>query len=259
LTDQSGNGNDAIQTDVSRKPIVVSDELNHKPVLRFDGVNDRLDLTGSNRMSQISFFIVEKPIQGATGPNSYYPPIEFGDHSGNYGLSMQNAFSNNSPDEIDPFVCTQSWVRATSPGCATFGQWKSISVGANQTMYSTTLGVNGADAVITPQGTTNASLSFPLGNSTGTEIGGIGEIDGETEGQLVFKGDIAEVIVYDTVLSNSDRLKIENYLKVKYLPDSTQAVNDMKPVIQRFSLEQNYPNPFNPSTTIKYTIAKPVL
>jgi photosystem II stability/assembly factor-like uncharacterized protein len=37
------------------------------------------------------------------------------------------------------------------------------------------------------------------------------------------------------------------------------AINDMKPVVQRFSLEQNYPNPFNPSTSIKYNIAKPGL
>ena len=29
--------------------------------------------------------------------------------------------------------------------------------------------------------------------------------------------------------------------------------------VKEFSLEQNYPNPFNPSTTIKYTIAKPDL
>ena len=32
------------------------------------------------------------------------------------------------------------------------------------------------------------------------------------------------------------------------------AINDMKPVVQNFSLEQNYPNPFNPSTTIKYAV-----
>ena len=37
------------------------------------------------------------------------------------------------------------------------------------------------------------------------------------------------------------------------------AINDMKSVVQRFSLEQNYPNPFNPSTSIKYNIAKPGL
>ena len=37
------------------------------------------------------------------------------------------------------------------------------------------------------------------------------------------------------------------------------AINDMKSVVQRFSLEQNYPNPFNPSTSIKYNIARPGL
>jgi photosystem II stability/assembly factor-like uncharacterized protein len=267
--DQSGNGNDAIQNDTSRQPIFVSNKLNHNPILRFDGVNDRLGLTGTRMMNSISLFIVEKADQGATGPNPYYP-IEFGiprPPSGNnpgarYGLSMQNQFSNppNSPDEIDPFEDGDSWVRANSPACAAFGQWKSISVTANQYMWSTTLRVNGVDAAITPQGTVNTLLNFPLGNSTGTAVGGIGGIDGESEGHLIFKGDIAEVIVYDTVLSNADRKTIENYLKSKYLlPYNTTAINDIKPVIKGFSLEQNYPNPFNPSTTINYTIAKPDL
>jgi hypothetical protein len=106
----------------------------------------------------------------------------------------------------------------------------------------------------------NSPLNFPLGDSTGMAVGGIGGIDGEAEGHLIFKGDIAEVIVYDTLLSNTDRLAIEIYLKEKYLlPYYTTAVNDINPVIQSFSLEQNYPNPFNPSTTIKYTLAKPDL
>jgi photosystem II stability/assembly factor-like uncharacterized protein len=262
--DQSGNGNDAIQSDSSRQPIFVNNKLNRKPVLQFDGVNDRLGLTGSNRMNSISLFIVEKAEQGATGPNPYYS-IEFGDRTdrgSRYGLSMQNQFSSppNSSDEIDPFVDTYSWVQAMSPGISAFGQWKCISVTADQNMWSTTLRVNGVDAIITPQGSENTSLSFSLGNSTGTAIGGIGGIDGEAEGLLIFKGDIAEVIVYDKVLSNADRQAIEIYLKTKYLlPYNISAINDVKPSAQSYQLEQNYPNPFNPTTTIKYNIAKPDL
>ena len=118
--------------------------------------------------------------------------------------------------------------------------------------------VNGVDAVITPQGEKNTAISFPLGNSTGTDIGGIGGIDGEFEGNLIFKGDIAEVIVYDTVLSNSDRIAVEKYLNDKYQVNIT-GIKENNYVPDKYSLEQNYPNPFNPSTTIKYTIAKPGL
>ena len=262
--DQSGSGNDAIQADSSRQPIFVNNKLNHNPVLQFDGLDDRLGLTGTRKMNSISLFIVERAEQGATGPNPYYP-IEFGDRSGRgsrYGLSMQNNFTTppNSPDEIDPFIDAYSWVNAISPGISAFGQWKSISVTADQEMWSTTLRVNGVDAIIIPRGTENTSLSFSLGDSTGTAIGGIGGIDGELEGHLIFKGYIAEVIVYDTVLSNADRQAIELYFKTKYLlPYNTTAVNDVKPAVQSFQLEQNYPNPFNPSTTIKYTIVKPEL
>ena len=169
---------------------------------------------------------------------------------------MQNGFSNNSPDEIDPFVDTYSWVKANAPGIAAFGQWKIISVTAYQNMWSTTLRANGVDAVITPQGTENTSLRFPLGDSAGTAVGGIGQIDGEEDGHLTFKGDIAEVLVYYTVLSNVDRLAVEKYLNDKYQVIVTD-VKESNFVPEKFSLEQNYPNPFNPSTTIKYSVAKP--
>jgi hypothetical protein len=85
-------------------------------------------------------------------------------------------------------------------------------------------------------------------------MGGIG---GVPAGQLVFKGDIAEVIVYDTILSNSNRLTIEKYLNDKYRIITDIKENNLVPEI--FSLRQNYPNPFNPTTTIIYTIGKPDL
>ena len=39
--DQSSNGNEAIQTDLSRQPLLVGNILNGKPVLRFNGLHDR--------------------------------------------------------------------------------------------------------------------------------------------------------------------------------------------------------------------------
>ena len=60
----------------------VDNGLNNKPVLHFDGVNDRLGLTGSSTMSQISLFIVFKIDSGLSGNNGTSPfpylPILFG-------------------------------------------------------------------------------------------------------------------------------------------------------------------------------------
>ncbi len=71
--DQSGNGNDATQSNTDRQPMFVDNGLNNKPVLHFDGVNDRLGLTGSSTMSQISLFIVFKIDSGLSGNNGTDP------------------------------------------------------------------------------------------------------------------------------------------------------------------------------------------
>ena len=258
--DQSGNGNDATQSNFDRQPSLVNNGLNNKPLLHFDGINDMLGLTGTKPMSQISLFLVFKIDSGLVGndgtdPFPYYPVV-FGNPNINgkaYGLGMRNYYSANSPDIIGPWVGEDSYVFSESPNIAAFDQWKVLSVITNQKMWNTTVRSNGVDAVITPQGTTNESLSFPLGRPDGTV--GIGGAVNVPAGHLIFKGDIAEVIVYDTALSNEDRLSVEKYLNDKYNIAIT-AVNEQtnSSLPERFSLSQNYPNPFNPSTTISFSI-----
>jgi hypothetical protein len=256
--DQSGNGNDAVQSNSDRQPMFVDNELNNKPVLHFDGVNDRLALIGSTTMSQISLFLVFKIDSGLVGnegtdPLPYFPIVLGNPNLAGeaYGLSMRNFFSGNSPNFIDPWVDAESWVHAEAPNIAAYDQWKVLSVVTNQTVWNTTLRSNGVDAVITPQGTSNNPLSVPLGTPDG--ISGIGGADNVPAGHMIFKGDIAEVVVYDSVLSDSERVAVENYLSDKYA--IILGVDDQSNEIPtQFILEQNYPNPFNPSTTIKFQV-----
>ncbi len=257
--DQSGNGNNALQSTTNRQPLFVNNALNDKPVLHFDGINDRLGLTGSTTMSQISIFLVFKIDSGLVGnegtdPLPYYP-IVLGnfDHIGKgYGLSMRNFFTANSPNLIGPFVGEESYVNAQAPNIAAYDQWKVLSVETNQTMWNTTVRSNGVDAVITPGGTTNTPLSVPLGTP---EVSGLGEADNVPAGHLIFKGDISEVIVYDTVLSESERLAVEQYLHNKYNITITDVADNQNGSLpEEFILNQNYPNPFNPSTKINYQI-----
>ena len=97
--DQSGNGNDAIQASESRQPMLVADTLNGKPVISFDGVNDKLGFTGSTRMTQFSLFLVINNHAGS--PNNDGNVITFGpsgdfDHHWYMGM----AFSEFGPDTI---------------------------------------------------------------------------------------------------------------------------------------------------------------
>ena len=99
--DQSGNGNDAIQPDLPRQPLLVKDALNGKPTIRFDGLDDRLGLTGSKRMTQISFFMVFKMDSDTFADDD---PIVFGDIDADghvWGVAMENELTGYSPDTIN--------------------------------------------------------------------------------------------------------------------------------------------------------------
>ena len=70
--------------------------------------------------------------------------------------------------------------------------------------------------------------------------------------------DFAETIVYNRVVTDSERLAVENYLADKYNISITTGIEDPQEEIipEQFTLSQNYPNPFNPSTTIQFQIPK---
>ena len=210
--DQSGNGNNAIQLFSERQPLLLRNVLNGKPVIRFDGSDDRLGLTGSKLMSQISLFLTLKIDSGAMG----YSPIVLGDIDAAgrvWGVIMQSIYTGYSPDTINIFIGFNSYVRASALNCSAFGLWHNISVVTNGVMWNTTLRADGVDAEISLDAP-NMLLSVSIGNSSGTGFGGIGGA----------KCDIAEVILYDTVLSDSLRRSVELYLAAKYgLPQMAES------------------------------------
>src|SRR5205814_8881189 len=61
--DQSGNGNNAAQTTADMSPLLVNNAINGKPVLRFDGVDDFLEVADSDSVSITgditTFFLVK--------------------------------------------------------------------------------------------------------------------------------------------------------------------------------------------------------
>jgi hypothetical protein len=256
--DQSGNGNDAIETDTSRQPVLANNELNGGPVIRFDGVNDRLGFTGSKRMTQISLFIVFNNKSGASGPNPPGFVLTFGP-GGPYVATEHLAIKMRGMDDGDNDIVVgtenhSDFVTATGQGIAAYNGWRNLSITRNTTIWNTTLRWNGIDAPITPSGS-NPAISVPLGDSTASG-GGIGSTDNFPDlGSVLAKCDIAEIVVYDTVFSVSDRLSIEKYLGDRYGMTMTGVgPSGSKDIAETFSLYQNYPNPFNPSTVINFSI-----
>ena len=248
--DQSGNGNDAIQTNTSRRPLLVANALNGKPVLSFDGVNDKLGLTGSTPMTQFTLFMVVKN-------NAPVPGQEHSDHVMAFGAPTGDGYFvlfgglDRISDRIE-IGGPAGGVRAVIPNIAVFGEWRIITIVTDQKIYSTTLRGNGIDATMTPSAGTNIPISVPMGTG-----GGIGGADNSPFGYLLTAHcDFAETIVYNRVVSDSEILAVENYLADKYNISITTGIEDSQEKIipERFTLSQNYPNPFNPSTTISFSI-----
>jgi len=261
--DQSGNGNDAVETDTSRQPVLVNNELNGKPVISFDGVNDRLGFTGSKKMSQVSVFAVFKNKTPGVNSDAVGSILTFGpggayNASEHLGLRMRGFPPGNDNDVVVGTGDGPDYVLANSTNLSKYNEWRNISFVTDNTLFNTTLQWNGKNAVMAPSGS-DLSLSISLGDSAAAG-GGIGATD--NFGLLGFpitmaKCDFAELIVYDTVLSNTDRLAVEKYLNDKYNITITGVDNSKSESIPAlFTLYQNYPNPFNPSTTIRYSIPK---
>lgn len=256
--DQSGNGNDAIESHPNRQPSLVNTVLNGKPVLRFDGVDDRLGYTGSKKMNQISLFTVFKNKSGAVGNFggfvSIFGPAGSRDANQHYWFHMRDiALNDNNTIIISTKVDPSSHIDAIAPNIAAFDEWRNINIVTDSTVLNTTLRWNGKDASMVPFGQ-DYRISAQLGDSTGSG-GGMGSTDNFFDlSPIVAKCDIAELIVYDTVLTHTERLAIEKYLNDKY--QVVAGVNDSRNtnIPEQFTLYQNYPNPFNPSTTIRYAL-----
>jgi PKD repeat protein len=195
LNDLSGNSNHAIQADTTKRPLIVPNVLNGKPVVRFDGVNDVLTTGAFSSLANLpnTIFVVwsvNSPLTGTT----------------NTVISGLNSTENN-------FVY---W--------ATSGGGRIAQATNNTIFYPKTAPFS---HIITTAYYTNSPATGSLLRENGVQqiTGNIGTLGlgglniGSTYGTGGFlRGDVAEVIVYNSGLSAQQRIDIEQYLRFKYAP-----------------------------------------
>ena len=179
-SDASGVGNHATAT-LTTRPLYKTGILNGLPVVRFDGSNDALLLSGIT-LGDFSAFAVVKTgggdyaLMGATGPN---PQLRMGQTTN----KLSTFDSSNNP--------------------------QSSTLGTALTSFSTVEYLRAVTTVSFYQNGTAYSTGSMAGSQTFTRIG-------EIASSLRLNGDIAEIVFYDSALSAGNRQDVEAYLNTKW-------------------------------------------
>lgn len=184
-SDISSQGNNLIQSDISKRPIPIVNGINGYTTVRFDGVNDFLKGNFSSSLSQPNTVaILFKTNNTANnyvfdGGTSYHGARYF---SGSLYMRVAGSlvgFSSAAPLPYSVYI---------------------FEFNLNQSkIYK--------NGLLVAQGTLPSSIF------DGLTIGSI--FDGST---LFMSGDVAEVAIFDNLLSTSERTQIESYFFDKYAP-----------------------------------------
>lgn len=219
--DQSGHGNHAVQTTSHKQPLLVPNVFKDNPAIVFDGDGDYLPIISSEpAMNNISLFTVYRLKPGQTADHR---PLTLGgpnNNAGEYvGIETLGSNGGNSEDILDVAAGWGYDQRATLPGISAYEESHALSILIPGFIHSTTVFHNGVQAATTPLGG-NIAMDVQLGNPEGTALSGIG---GYPFGYS--KCEIAEVIVYNRIVSAAERQRIEAYLMERYLPLAPPTAN----------------------------------
>jgi hypothetical protein len=194
--DLSGNGRNATQATSANQPSIVAGGLNGRQIRRFDGSNDILisSLNSSTVLSgNLSYFAVFK----RTSTGSF--PIVMGVAAAGNGRSRDIFLMSSDLYKI-------SYGQSGSDVLGTFPA-------AINTAALVSLTKTGTSIAIFANGSAAGSGTPPLTNTvteTNFKIGGASASSGN------LSGDIAELLVFPTALSTTNRQAVESYLRTKW-------------------------------------------
>jgi PKD repeat protein len=221
--DQSGNGNDVVQSNAAYQPLYIDSVLciYNRPVLNFNGASSYLSNSSPSGLtldSGGSIFIVSKssdnvgniiskiddnsPYYGWTAGLGWWS----GNNEGNFFVNGAGSYSVNAAGTSIANDTFNIYEIIHSPSGGT-SVYKNAILRSNNTYKA--IGTNSAPLLV-------AKGIAPNNNN-------------------YFSGDIAEIIIYNTALNNQDRQSVENYLFSKYSPPPVNLgpdimVNNLCPV-----------------------------
>ena len=208
--DQSGNDRHASQGTAAQRPAFVAHGAGRLPVLRFDGVNDRLAIAWplNSALSGLTVIAVVR-----TSSNNAQAVISFdGDQYWELSVSDGAASPRVRWQTADTTAATHS---LTADRAFANTQWHALMA---------VFEAGGApDKQFFVDGMAVGSADGHGGNDlgSGTRFGFIGAssnaaaLNGAVSGDFL-DGDVAEIAVYDRALSDSEREQVERYFAKRY-------------------------------------------
>lgn len=218
-TDISGNNLNAVQDSANKRPNVVSDAINGKPAVHFDGSNDLLYTQALNleNTNKVSAFMVSKATGEAvileasrnlnTSATGFYV-IE------NYDYGQQGISAALKGNTAGPYNNYLTIFRSTNTYSIPKIWFTAFDKSQASYLNQIKMRVNGVDLV-----NTNGYGAAHTNNFSNDSL----FIGGRGAGGSNLDGDIAEVIVYNRLLTTAERTQVENYLNQRYNVSSTLA------------------------------------
>lgn len=201
--DQSTNQNNVLQGEIPRRPLLVPNAINNNPTLRFDGVSNYLEAASSPSLEAI------------TGDLTIFAVANFDDFA--LGREIISKTANNQPASFDYYVQNSPLVTRLYRGNGTVN---GVVTGA-----APSPGVPHILSVVMQETNVNHFLDgAPNGSGVlSTTLGDTGaplRIGSRNDLFQFMKGDLAEVLVFNSALSDADRKIVDDYLGLKYFPFS---------------------------------------
>jgi hypothetical protein len=185
-----GSGTGDATSSGSGRPTYQTNELNGLPIVRFDGVNDYLVFTDRTLGEWSAFFVVAAVGDcGLLGDADFAAPQARYGQSGSNVLSTYDGTNNPQSSELD----------------AEQGDW--VIVGFTRSGTTVTFW----------EGNTSRGTGTNSGTQTWSSLGAHRPLDSSPANFLT--GDIAEVVLYDSGLDNTERGDLVTYLTAKWFGD----------------------------------------
>ncbi|MCS6933893.1 MAG: PKD domain-containing protein [Chitinophagales bacterium] len=203
--DISGNNYHCTQPNPGAQPQFVATNclINNKPSIKFDGINDSLigQLIPGISDSSISVFILASgETQTTAGTNAPFFSIN----------QVSNGFwvVRRVINQTYGLLTNNVYVSGTTASAPNAGFNFRVHQVIKRLNNDVTLYIN--NNAVTLSNSTNPAVIAPFTNAPYQLAKG--------PGNAFFKGDIAEILVYDKALNNSERQQVLNYLYNKYAP-----------------------------------------